>query len=119
MTISQSLQLRLLLDGVIALGPGKAALLRGIQDSGSISGAARAMSMSYRRAWLLVEDMNRCFRQPLVETSTGGARGGGARLTANGYDVLARYTAMEQSALTAVRGDMDYLAALLARNPTG
>ena len=110
--------LRLLLDGVIALGPGKAALLRGIQDSGSISAAARAMSMSYRRAWLLVEDMNRCFRQPLVETSTGGARGGGARLTDNGRDVLARYAAMEQAALAAVQADMDYLAALLADTPS-
>ena len=109
MTLSRSLQLRLMLDGVIALGPGKAALLRGIQDSGSISAAARTMSMSYRRAWLLVEDMNRCFRQPLVETSTGGAR-----LTDNGRDVLARYTAMEQAALAAARADMDYLAGLLA-----
>jgi molybdate transport system regulatory protein len=117
MTISRSLQLRLLLDGVIALGPGKAALLRGIQDSGSISAAARAMSMSYRRAWLLVEDMNRCFRQPLVETTTGGPHGGGARLTDNGRDVLARYAAMEQAAMAAVRTDMDYLAALLAEDP--
>jgi molybdate transport system regulatory protein len=119
MSISRSLQLRLLLDGVIALGPGKAALLRGIQDSGSISAAARSMSMSYRRAWLLVEDMNRCFRQPLVETSTGGARGGGARLTESGRDVLARYAAMEQAALAATRADMDYLAALLADSPAG
>jgi molybdate transport system regulatory protein len=119
MTISQSLQLRLLLNGVIALGPGKAALLRGIQDSGSISAAARAMDMSYRRAWLLVEDMNRCFRQPLVETSTGGARGGGARLTDSGRDVLARYSAMEQSAIAAVRTDMAYLASLLADEQAG
>jgi molybdate transport system regulatory protein len=119
MAISRSLQLRLLLDGVIALGPGKAALLRGIQDSGSISAAARSMSMSYRRAWLLVEDMNRCFRQPLVETSTGGARGGGARLTDSGRDVLARYAAMEQAALAATRADMDYLTALLADRPEG
>ena len=119
MTISRSLQLRLLLDGVIALGPGKAALLRGIQDSGSISAAARAMSMSYRRAWLLVEDMNRCFREPLVETSTGGARGGGARLTGAGRDVLARYEAMERAAMKAARADMDYLAALLAERPAG
>ena len=114
MTVSRSLQLRLLLDSVIALGPGKAALLRGIQDSGSISAAARAMSMSYRRAWLLVEDMNRCFRQPLVETSTGGARGGGARLTENGRAVLARYTAMEAAARDAVQADMAYLSSLLA-----
>lgn len=114
MTISHSLQLRLLLDGVIALGPGKAALLRGIEESGSISAAARAMNMSYRRAWLLVEDVNRCFRLPLVETSTGGARGGGARLTENGRAVLARYTAMEAAARDAVQADMAYLSSLLA-----
>ena len=119
MTISRSLQLRLLLDDVIALGPGKAALLRGIRDSGSISAAARAMSMSYRRAWLLVEDMNRCFRMPLVETSTGGARGGGARLTDLGLDVLNRYARMEQAALDATRADMDHLATLLAEHPPG
>ncbi|MFS0754565.1 LysR family transcriptional regulator [Noviherbaspirillum sp. 1P10PC] len=114
MTISHSLQLRLLLDGVIALGPGKAALLRGIEESGSISAAARTMNMSYRRAWLLVEDVNRCFRSPLVETSTGGARGGGARLTNHGRAVLARYTAMEQAARAAVEADMAYLSSLLA-----
>lgn len=113
MTISQSLQLRLLLDDVIALGPGKAALLASIEKSGSISAAARSMNMSYRRAWLLVEDMNRCFLSPLVETSTGGARGGGARLTDCGRSVLARYTAMEQAAHAAVQADMAYLISLM------
>jgi molybdate transport system regulatory protein len=63
--------------------------------------------------------MNRCFRESLVETSTGGARGGGARLTGNGRDVLARYAAMEQAALAAARADMDYLASLLADSPAG
>lgn len=114
MTISHSLQLRLLLDGVIALGPGKAALLRGIEESGSISAAARAMNMSYRRAWLLVEDMNRCFALPLVETSTGGVRGGGARLTDNGRAVLAHYSAMEAAAHAAIQAGMAHLASLLA-----
>ncbi|MDE2089900.1 MAG: LysR family transcriptional regulator [Gammaproteobacteria bacterium] len=79
----------------IALGPGKADLLEGIAATGSISAAARRMGMSYRRGWQLVDTMNRCFKRPLVETSTGGVRGGGARLTDLGEDVLRRYRKME------------------------
>jgi molybdate transport system regulatory protein len=119
MTISQSLRLRLHLNEVIAFGPGKAALLQGIERTGSISAAARAMNMSYRRAWLLIEDMNRCFRQPLVETSTGGAHGGGSRLTGLGREVLNRYLAMERRALDAVEGDMAYLKSLLVDDDEG
>lgn len=78
----------------IALGPGKMQLLAAIAAAGSISGAAREMSMSYRRAWLLVETMNSCFKTPLVETSTGGRAGGGAALTPAGVKVLAGYKTM-------------------------
>lgn len=78
----------------IAIGPGKMDVLAAIRDAGSISGAARKMGMSYRRAWLLVETMNSCFERPLVETATGGKSGGGARLTPDGERVLSRYTAM-------------------------
>lgn len=78
----------------IAVGPGKIDLLAAIRDTGSISAAARKMHMSYRRAWLLVETMNSCFQQPLVETVTGGRSGGGAQLTAEGEKVLQGYTAM-------------------------
>lgn len=78
----------------IAIGPGKMDVLAAIRDAGSISGAARRMGMSYRRAWLLVETMNSCFEQPLVETATGGKSGGGARLTPDGERVLSRYTSM-------------------------
>jgi molybdate transport system regulatory protein len=78
----------------IALGPGKMQLLAAIGAAGSISGAARAMRMSYRRAWLLVETMNSCFQTPLIETSTGGRAGGGAQLTAEGVKVLEGYQAM-------------------------
>jgi len=69
-------------------------LLAAIGAAGSISGAARAMQMSYRRAWLLVETMNSCFLTPLVETATGGRAGGGAQLTAEGQKVLEGYQAM-------------------------
>lgn len=78
----------------IALGPGKMQLLAAIGAVGSISGAARTMHMSYRRAWLLVETMNSCFQAPLIETVTGGRAGGGAQLTAEGVKVLEGYQTM-------------------------
>jgi molybdate transport repressor ModE-like protein len=70
-------QLRISFKKSIAMGPGKADLLDAIAQSGSISAAARALGMSYRRAWLLVETMNECFKAPLVETATGGRSGHG------------------------------------------
>jgi molybdate transport system regulatory protein len=79
------------------LGPGKADLLEAIGRTGSISAAGRAMTMSYRRAWLLVDDLNRMFKQPLVEAQPGGAKGGGARLTPLGIEVIAHYRAVEQA----------------------
>jgi molybdate transport system regulatory protein len=85
----------------IALGPGKADLLEAIAEAGSISGAARALGMSYRRAWLLVETMNRCFRRPLVSTSS--FRRGGAALTGEGREVLALYRRAEKRGLAATR----------------
>ena len=100
-------------DDTIAFGPGKAALLQAIARSGSISGAAREMGMSYRRAWLLVEQMNRCFRSPLVLTATGGAKGGGAQVTELGLDILARYQAMQQKACDAASDDLLYLQGLM------
>lgn len=90
------IQARLMLDEEIAFGPGKADLLLAIQTTGSISAAGKHLGMSYRRAWLLVDAMNRCFQQPLVETATGGTQGGGTRLTPLGVDVLARYQQLQQ-----------------------
>ena len=83
------------------LGPGKIDLLEAIEETGSISGAGRSMKMSYRRAWLLVDDLNPMFRQPLVEASTGGANGGGAHLTPMGREVVAHYRAIESKAMKA------------------
>jgi molybdate transport system regulatory protein len=83
------------------LGPGKVELLEAIEASGSISGAGRAMAMSYRRAWLLVDNLNRMFRQPLVEAAPGGAKGGGAHLTPMGREIVAHYRAIESKALKA------------------
>lgn len=90
-------RLRLKAGDTIALGPGKAQLLELIRQHNSISAAARAMNMSYRRAWLLVDTMNSCFREPLVVTATGGSRGGGASLSPVGEKVLALYRSYEQA----------------------
>ena len=114
MANSKSIRLRVLQGETIAFGPGKAALLLAIQQSGSISAAARTIGMSYRRAWLLVEAMNQCFRQPLVATATGGVKGGGAQVTALGQEVLVRYQAMQQRAEAAVAADMAYFAGLMS-----
>lgn len=90
------MRLRLYFGDVLMLGPGKADLLEGIRDTGSIAAAGRTMSMSYKRAWSLVEEMNAAFRAPLVHSSRGGAQGGGAHLTEMGEAVLAHYRRLEQ-----------------------
>lgn len=104
---------RILLGGASSLGPGKIALLEEIARHGSISAAARAMDMSYRRAWLLVESMNTRFAQPLVVTVTGGKRGGGAELTEFGREVMRRYRDMEQKAHRAIEQELDRFADLM------
>lgn len=78
------------------MGPGKADLLDAIIREGSISAAGRAMGMSYRRTWLLVDTMNRCWDLPLVETLAGGSHGGGAKVTEFGLSVLAHYRDLQQ-----------------------
>ena len=101
------------MGAAVALGPGKADLLQAVAESGSISAAARAMGMSYRRAWTLVEAMNRDFREPLVATSAGGSGGGGARVTPAGREALGRYRAMEDKAAAAVADEISAFAGLL------
>lgn len=88
-------QARLMLDEEIAFGPGKADLLDAIHATGSISAAGKQLGMSYRRTWMLVDSMNRCFQQPLVETATGGAKGGGSQLSALGVEVLKHYRELQ------------------------
>jgi molybdate transport system regulatory protein len=107
-------RLRIVLETDIAIGPGKADLLEGIRETGSIAGAGRRMGMSYKRAWYLVETMNRCFKRPLVEASKGGRAGGGARLTDLGQEVLARYRRMEALTEAAVEPEMAALRAFVA-----
>ncbi|MBT5049342.1 MAG: LysR family transcriptional regulator [Rhodospirillaceae bacterium] len=110
-------RLRILLGAAVALGPGKAALLEAVEEAGSISGAARAMGMSYRRAWTLIEAMNLDFKKPLVQTSAGGSGGGGARVTDSGRDALRRYRAMEEKASAAVKKEITAFADLLNDPP--
>lgn len=109
MTIKTTLILRLFRDDEVAMGPGKADLLDAIMQTGSISAAARAMDMSYRRAWLLVDTMNRSFRDPLVQGAAGGRKGGGAVVTDAGVRVLAQYRAMEAAARASAQPHLDIL----------
>lgn len=98
----------------LAIGPGKMALLAAIEQAGSISAAAKALGMSYRRAWVLVAETNRCLVEPAVATATGGDRGGGAALTDFGRAFLAAYRALEREARDGVDAR---LAAFLASVP--
>jgi len=99
----------------LALGPGKVRLLELIQETGSISAAGRAMKMSYRRAWLLVDDLNRSFKSPLVVTQLGGTGGGGAELTPLGADVARRYRAIEAKLRAGSRAHLTQLENAIAR----
>ena len=111
------LRLKLTFDTGLTVGPGKADLLQNIAADGSISAAGRRMKMSYKRAWMLVEEMNAAFEAPLVESSRGGASGGGARLTATGEAVLAHYRKLETITLTQGADEISGITGLLKRDP--
>lgn len=106
-------RLRIVLEPDVAIGPGKADLLEGVAATGSIAAAGRRMGMSYKRAWYLIDTMNRGFGTPLVQASKGGRAGGGARLTPLGAEVVARYRRMEALTAEAVRGDLEALSDML------
>ena len=107
------LRLRVMRGDDIVFGPGKAALLESIEQTGSILAAGKAMGMSYKRAWQLVETMNRLFREPVVERMRGGADRGGARLTEAGVQALALYRRMQDDAKAASAGSMAELEHML------
>lgn len=102
----RGLTLRVLGVRAPAMGPGKAELISRIGETGSISAAARAMGMSYRRAWQLVRALNHDFREPVIATATGGMRGGGARVTAFGEGLLRQFRTMETKASAAIAADL-------------
>lgn len=89
------LRMRVTVDGHIAIGPGKIALLEALERHGSINAAAKALGMSYRRAWMLIDELNASLRSPAVVSATGGAHGGGSTLTEAGRDIVALYRGIE------------------------
>ena len=102
-----------------SVGPGKIRLLEAIEKTGSISKAGQSLGMSYRRAWLLVDDLNHCFREPVVTTKPGGARGGGATLTPFGIVLIRNYRAIEKRAAGATRKSLGDLKIALRRRSRG
>lgn len=109
--------LRIVLDENFYIGPGRADLLEGIEKTGSISAAGKTMSMSYKRAWTLVQALNDGAGTPLVETTRGGTAQGGAHLTEAGREVLFRYRAIEQKTRAAIEPDVEALRTLVRRTP--
>ena len=95
--------------GDLRIGPGKVALLEAVDRVGSISGAARALGMSYRRAWNLIDELNRGFVNPAVTTRVGGSPDQGARVTEFGRLLVARYRRLEASALAAAADTLEFL----------
>jgi molybdate transport system regulatory protein len=112
---NSGVRLRIVLEPSIAIGPGKADILEGIRETGSIAAAGRRMHMSYKRAWLLVESMNACFKNPLVVTRRGGRIRGGAMLTPDGEKVLACYRRMEALTARATNDEMTTLRSMMAK----
>lgn len=113
------LRIRLVFGPSEMMGPGKAELLERIERTGSIAAAGREMRMSYKRAWMLVETMNAMFREPVVRSSRGGTKGGGAVVTETGRAVLAEYRALEAEARRAGADHAERLAAMLRDIPEG
>lgn len=112
--MKRQLKLRIRLCAYAALGPGKISLLQAIAHTGSISAAARDQGMSYRRAWLLLDEMNRALLQPVVQTQAGGSHGGGAQLTATGERLIVLYHQIEEKAEQAIRDELGELSGMLA-----
>ncbi|GAB0113597.1 winged helix-turn-helix domain-containing protein [Acidisoma sp. C75] len=112
------LRLRILLDPGGHIGPGKVQLLEGIGQLGSIAAAGRAMGMSYRRAWELVEEMNRIFGQPVAAAQIGGRQGGGAQLTPLGEEIVRAFRQAEAAAAVAIAPQMRALQAAVRTGET-
>ena len=111
------LRIRIVFDGDEVMGPGKAELLERIDRCGSIAAAGREMEMSYKRAWMLVEEMNAAFSDPLVTSARGGAKGGGAQVTATGLAVISHYRAAEAATALATAPHLQDLQGLLRDIP--
>jgi molybdate transport system regulatory protein len=112
-------KLRVVFEGEHSLGPGKVQLLEAVAETGSISAAARSMEMAYRHAWVLIEDLNQCFGEPVVATATGGRTGGGAKLTPLGRELVRRFRALERRARRAVAADVAAIEARIGGGAAG
>jgi molybdate transport system regulatory protein len=115
--MTRNLKIRIKLCSFAALGPGKTDLLAAIGRTGSITAAAKDQGMSYRRAWLLVDEMNRAFKEPVVAASFGGAKGGGASLTPTGLAVINLYRQVEIKAESAIERELEVLERMIAEHP--
>ena len=115
MAIRTSFRLRIYVDDVPAIGPGKVALLEAITKTGSIRAAAVSLEMSYNRAWLLINEMNDCFKQPVVIGSSGGSKGGGAIVTETGHRLVEEYRLLEKEALVSSASRIKSLKSLLKK----
>ncbi|MET4805534.1 LysR family transcriptional regulator [Limibacillus sp. MBR-115] len=110
MTSSNSkarLWIKITLPGGGQLGPGKIALLKALDEHFSIAAAARALNMSYSRAWRLVDELNSCFAFSVVETHVGGKQRGGARLTTEGHDLVRRFESLVAAAQAATAEELN------------
>jgi molybdate transport system regulatory protein len=112
-TEKTSLHLRIDFGGERSIGPGKIRLLELVNETGSISAAGRALAMSYRQAWLLIDELNHMFREPVVVAQTGGGGGGGAVVTETGNDIVRLYREMERRAYGVATAEIRSLARLL------
>jgi molybdate transport system regulatory protein len=111
------LKLTIVLNSGARIGPGKVALLESVRDTGSIAAAGRAMGMDYKRAWLLVDSLNRAFDTPAVTRVTGGAGGGSATLTPFGEELLERYSRLEAKAVARAGDDLAALEGRATSDP--
>lgn len=112
-TDEPGLRIRVVIGPDVMIGPGKAELLERIMSTGSIAAAGREMGMSYKRAWTLVDTMNRLFREPVVDSSRGGSKGGGAVVTDMGQAVLREYRALVDAASRAAEESRGKLSSML------
>ncbi len=112
---TQKPRIRVLLGDAASLGPGKIELIDAIEKAGSISGAAKLMSMSYRRAWNLVDSINHDFTEEIIITSSGGKGGGGATVTELGLEIILRYRQLESKALDSVHKELELFGQYLAQ----
>jgi molybdate transport system regulatory protein len=108
-------RLRISAGDAVAIGPGKIALLEAIAQTGSLTAAAKLLDMSYRRAWLLLDELNRSLKKPAVESAVGGQHGGGSQLTDAGRALVAHYRSIEETASEACAAEIRKLSSMLAR----